>query len=162
MPTSIDRWWPLALALAIGLVIAAAPLPGGLSAWRPDLVLLVVIYSAIHQPDRFIISAALISGLLLDAQHATPLGQYAFAHVVAVYLPLKLHQRMQLVPVWQSTLSVILFTALGQFVLFWCNGATGNDLGAGAYLKPLVANALVWAPLMLALDTLRHGRPQKT
>ncbi|MEM6819564.1 MAG: rod shape-determining protein MreD [Pseudomonadota bacterium] len=157
-----SRWWPLLLAGVVGLGVASAPLPAALSAWRPDLALLVVIYVAIHQPRQYVIAWAVITGVLLDAQHATPLGQYALAHIVAVYLPLRLHQRLVLLPVWQSTLSVILFTALAQFVLFWCNGATGNNVAAAAYIKPMLANAICWPPLMLALDTLRLGQPQRT
>lgn len=150
----------LALVLAIG--ISSAPLPEPIAAWRPDIVLLVAIYMAIHQPQRMVISAAVITGLILDTQQGTPLGQYALAHTIAVYLPLRLHQRLLMVPVWQSTLSVILFTAIGQFVLFWCNGATDNNIGAWAYLKPLASNALFWPPVMLMLDALRIGKARAT
>ena len=162
MAPQTEQAWPIPLALLVGLGLTAAPLPGVVSAFRPDWLALILIYQAVHAPHRFVLTSALVIGLLLDALYVTPLGQYALALVISVYLPLRLHQRLVLVPIWQSTLTAVFSTALYQFVLFWCNGATGNDLGAGAYLKPLIANALVWPPLVLLLDTLRHGRPQKT
>ena len=63
-----------------------------------------------------------------------------------------------LVPIWQTMLSTALFTALYQFVLFWCNGATGNDVGAAYYLWPLATNVLAWPVLLAVIDRVRLGR----
>ncbi|MEO0577021.1 MAG: hypothetical protein AAF004_16310, partial [Pseudomonadota bacterium] len=60
---------------------------------------------------------------------------------------------------WQSVLTTIVILALYQFVLFWCNGATGNDLGAKAYLAPLASDLLVWPLVLILLDAMRLGRP---
>ena len=158
MAARYDRFWVGPLALVAALALAAHPLPQWLAPFRPDWVALVIIYQAIHTPRRLILVQALLAGLLLDALHGTPLGQYALALVVTAYLPLKLHLRLLLVPIWQTTLSIVLFLAVYQFILFWANGATGNDIGASFYVWPLVGNAIVWPAVLVLLDTLRLGR----
>ncbi len=158
MANSRERLWIGPAALIVALALAAAPLPQWLAAFRPDWVALVMVYQAIHTPRHLILLQAILAGLLLDALLGTPLGQYALALVVCVYLPLKLHLRLVLVPIWQTMLSTVLFLAIYQFVLFWANGATGNEIGAGFYVWPLLSNAIVWPAILALLDTLRLGR----
>lgn len=154
-----DRWWAGVVGLIVALILTSQPLPNWAHAFRPDWVALVLIYIGIYTPQRFVLTSALLCGLLLDAIHGTPLGQYALALVVCSYIPLKLHLRLVLVPIWQSVLTTVVIVAIYQFVLFWCNGATGNDVGALAYLAPLVSDMLVWPFILVLLDLLRLGRP---
>ena len=157
MAASNERSWGGFAALILALLLSAHPLPEWLAPFRPDWVAVTMIYLSIHTPRRLVLTQAFVVGLLLDALHGTPLGQYALALLLCCYLPMKLHLRLMLVPVWQSMMSVALFTAIYQFVLFWCNGATGNAIGAGFYLWPILTNALAW-PIVLALtDRLRLG-----
>lgn len=153
-----DRAWVGPVAILIALALAAHPLPGPFSPARPDWVALVLIYLGIHTPQRLVLVQAVVAGLLLDALQGTPLGQHVLALVLCCYLPLKLHLRLSLVPIWQTMLLTAVFTAIYQFVLFWCNGATGNDIGANFYLWPPVTNALVWPIVLTLLDRTRLGR----
>lgn len=159
MAAKRDRWWAGLIGLVIAFVLTSQPLPSWLNTFRPDWVALVLVYISIYTPQRLVLSSAMICGLLLDAVHGTPLGQYALALTVCCYVPLKLHLRLVLVPIWQSVLTTIVILALYQFVLFWCNGATGNDLGATAYLAPLASDLLVWPVVLVLLDAMRLGRP---
>ncbi|MEM7612649.1 MAG: rod shape-determining protein MreD [Pseudomonadota bacterium] len=162
MAVKRERFWPGVLALILALALSAQPLPDWAQVWRPDWIALVMIYLAIHSPRQFILGSALLVGLLLDALYGTPLGQYALSLIICCYPALKLHLRLMLVPIWQTTLSAVLFTALYQFMLFWCNGATGNDPGAASYLAPLLSNAIVWPLVLAALDRLRLGPRTKS
>ncbi|MEM1439008.1 MAG: rod shape-determining protein MreD [Pseudomonadota bacterium] len=153
-----DRAWVGPVALIIALGLSAQPLPGWMAPARPDWVALVLIYLGIHTPQRLVLVQAVVAGLLLDALQGTPLGQHVLALVLCCYLPLKLHLRLMLVPIWQTMLLTAVFTAIYQFVMFWINGATGNDIGAAFYLWPLASNAIVWPLLLTLLDVARLGR----
>ena len=157
-----DRPAVLYLALLIALLLSAVPLSEAMAPFRPDWVALVLIYIAIYTPGQWLLTSAVVAGLVMDALFATPLGQYSLALIIACYLPHKLHLRLMLVPIWQSTVSAVLFVAAYQFVLFWVNGANNNDVGAGFYLWPIVSAALVWPMLLVILDTARLGRRTKT
>lgn len=158
MPARRASYLFIYLALLIALLLSAFPLSETLAQHRPDWVALVLIYMAIHLPREWLLTSAIVCGLIMDALFATPLGQYPLALIVACYLPSKLHLRLMLVPIWQSTLSAVLFIAIYQFVLFWTNGATDNDIGAGFYAWPLLSAALIWPPLVAILDAARLGR----
>ena len=152
-----DRAWIGPVALVLALMLATHPLPGVLAPTRPDWVALVIIYLGIHSPHRWVLAQALVAGLCLDAMLGTPLGQYALALSVCAYLPMKLHLRLALVPIWQTMLTALLFTAVYQFVLFWCNGTMGNEVGAVYYLWPLFSNVIVWPIVLLTLDRVSRS-----
>lgn len=158
MAVSRARALPLYFAVLVALVLSAVPLGDVLAPFRPDWVLLVLIYMAIHMPQRFVLTTAVASGLVLDAMNGTPLGQYPLAMVIALYFPLRLHLRLTLAPIWQSIGSMAVFVAVYQFMLFWINGATDNNVGLFNYLWPVVTAVLVWPLLLVILDTARLGR----
>lgn len=159
MAAKRDRWWVGLIGLIVALILTSQPLPGWLNLFRPDWVALVLVYLAIFTPQRLVLTSAVLCGLLLDAIHGTPLGQYALALVVCIYIPLKLHLHLVLVPIWQSVLTTLVIMAIYQFALFWCNGAIGNDLGATAYLAPLASDMLFWPVVLALLDLMHLGRP---
>ena len=158
MAAKRDRFLPVLLALIVALALSAQPLPEWLAPFRPDWVAMVMIYWAMHMPRRFTLAAAFSAGLLLDALHGTPIGQHALALVLLCYLPLKLHLRLAVVSVTQTTLWVVVCLALYHFVLFWCNGATGKFVAITFYWGPLIGSAMLWPLLLLSLDNLRRGR----
>ncbi|MEN7342642.1 MAG: rod shape-determining protein MreD [Pseudomonadota bacterium] len=157
-----DRPSVLVLALLIALLLSAVPLSESLAPFRPDWVALVLLYMAIYTPNQWLMTSAFFCGLIMDALFATPLGQYSLALIIACYFPHKLHLRLMLVPIWQSTVSAVLYIATYQFVLFWVNGANNNDVGAGFYLWPIIGTVIVWPVLLVILDTARLGRRTKT
>ncbi|MEM7764872.1 MAG: rod shape-determining protein MreD [Pseudomonadota bacterium] len=161
-PSSRERTSVVYIALIFALVLSAVPLPEFLAAHRPDWVALVLLYMAIYTPGHWLMTSALIAGLVMDALFGAPLGQYALALIVACYLPHKLHLRLMLVPIWQATLTALLFLAVYQFVLFWVNGATNNDIGAAFHLWPIVSAIIVWPLTLVILDTARLGRRKKS
>ncbi|THT99362.1 rod shape-determining protein MreD [Lampropedia puyangensis] len=69
----------LVLALCIELV-PLGPLP-----WRPDVLLVVIAFWALYQPQRMGITVAFLLGLAMDVHAASLLGQHALAYIVAVY-----------------------------------------------------------------------------
>lgn len=162
MASKADRPLVIYLALLTALVLSAMPLTETLAPFRPNWVALIVLYMAIYTPRQYVLTSALITGLIMDALFATPLGQHALALIIASYAPHKLHLRLMLVPIWQSTATALVFIAIYQFVLFWVNGATNNDVGAAFYLWPLVSAIIVWPITMVILDTLRLGRQSKS
>ncbi|MEM9171172.1 MAG: rod shape-determining protein MreD [Pseudomonadota bacterium] len=153
-----QRLWWMPFALIVAFMLSAIPLPAMISPFRPDWIALVMIYIAIFTPQRWVLTTAMVAGLLLDVLQGTLLGQHPLALMVCLYAPLKLHLRLTLVPIWQSMLATASALALYQFALFWCNGATGNELGLKAYLAPLVTGTLVWPLLLVGIDILRLER----
>ena len=63
----------------MALALAVLPLPAVLEAFRPDFLVLVVLYWSIESPRAGGLTLAFIAGLALDVIHGVVLGQHALA-----------------------------------------------------------------------------------
>lgn len=85
-------WGTLALAFLISMAInIMAPT---MSAWMPDLVLVSVMFWAMHQPRYVGVSVAFTLGLFNDVQQSALLGQHAFIYSLAAYFAIQLQRRL--------------------------------------------------------------------
>src|SRR5690606_34368320 len=100
------------LSLVAALLVAIVPLPIAFAPFRPDAVLLVLLYWGIASEQHFGVFTAFWSGLLLDAMTGALLGQHALALLVVVYLIRRFHLRIRVFPLSQLTLTVAFLLAL--------------------------------------------------
>ena len=70
--------WFLGLSLFLALVVNLLPTSNWI--WMPDLLLLVLAFWGIHQPQRVGMGVAFFLGLLIDVQQTALLGQHALAY----------------------------------------------------------------------------------
>jgi len=143
--------------LLVAFVLAIVPLPEAARIYRPDWVLLVLLYWALALPHRVGVGVAWLAGLVQDVLTGTLLGQHALAYAVTVYLIIKLHQRIRLYPLWQQSLSLLVLLALAQLIVLWINGIVGRPIHSWLYWMPSLLGALIWPPLFLLLRNLRRA-----
>ncbi|WJW75932.1 rod shape-determining protein MreD [Thiohalobacter sp. IOR34] len=147
----------IAVTLLIALLLGIVPLPEGLRAWRPDWALLALLYWSLALPQRIGVGIGWLTGLLQDVLTGTLLGQHALAYAVAVYLVIKLHQRIRLYPLWQQSLSILVLLTLAQLLMLWINGIIGRPIHAWLYWVPSLVGALLWPLVFSLLRRLRRG-----
>ena len=127
---------------------------------RPDLVLIVLLFWAIHQPGSVGQGVAFAMGLAMDVGDSMLLGQHALAYVVAVYGAQVLRVRVLAFPIVEQTLHVLGLAAVAAFLVLLLNLLLGAAFpGIAAALSPLLA-AAAWGPLtwILYLPGLRSLR----
>ena len=66
----------------------------GRAAWTPDLLALVLVFWAVHQPLRVGIGTAFFFGILMDVHQSSLLGQHALAYTVLSFLAIAIHRRL--------------------------------------------------------------------
>ncbi|HEB98157.1 MAG TPA: rod shape-determining protein MreD [Thiotrichales bacterium] len=140
-----------------GFLLTILPLPQALEIWRPDWVMLTLLYWALALPERIGVGIAWVVGLLKDALVGTLLGQYALAYVLATYLIIKLHQRIRLHPLWQQALSILVLLALSQLLVLWVNGIIGRPAHSWLYWMPSLVGALLWPVVFTLLRAVRRN-----
>lgn len=151
----------LILASFVGAYLFnSLPWAGWALAARPDMVLVVLVFWAIHQPGSVGQGLAFALGLAVDVGDSMLLGQHALAYVVAAYGAQVLRVRVLSFPLFEQTLHVLglLIAATAVVVLLnFLLGAPGPGLAMA--LSPLLAS-LTWAPLtwLLQLPGLRRMR----
>ena len=136
------------------------PWSGWALAARPDLVLVILVFWAIHQPGSVGQGLAFALGLAMDVGDSMLLGQHALAYVVATYGAQVLRVRVLAFPMLEQTLHVFGLFLGAQVVIVLLNLLLGASFpGLAAALSPVIA-ALAWGPLtwILYLPVLRRMR----
>jgi rod shape-determining protein MreD len=147
-------------SLLAAYLFNALPWSGWTLLARPDLVLLVLLFWAIHQPGSVGQGLAFAMGLAMDVGDSMLLGQHALAYVVAVYGAQVIRVRVLSFPFMEQTLHVLGLVVLAAVVMVLLNLLLGADWpGPAVILSPLLC-ALAWGPLswLLYLPSLRRSR----
>ena len=140
--------------LLAGIALTMLPLPDAVEAFRPDWVLMLLIYWAMRMPHRYSVGTAWVAGIIIDVVQGTYLGQHALAMSLIVFLTIKFHLLMRMFPLPQLTLSVVGLVALYQFLLFWINGVAGISAPNSVYWAPVVITFLAWPFVSMFMNGL--------
>ena len=136
------------------------PWSGWALAARPDLVMLVLVFWAIHQPASVGQGIAFAAGLAMDVGDSMLLGQHALAYVLVAYGAQVLRVRVLSFAILEQTLHVLGLAIGATAVVVLLNLLLGAPLpGLAVLLSPALA-ALAWGPLtwLLYLPALRRPR----
>ncbi len=151
-----SRHLPIIVTILLALMLTLVPLPDALDPFRPDWVVLILIYWGMTAPRNYNVGSAWVIGILLDvAQGTLLLGQHALALCVIVYITIKFHLLMRVFPLLQLTATVFALLALYQFLLFWINGVAGETAPAISYWASVITGAIVWPFMSMFLSGVR-------
>lgn len=151
-----SRRLPVIACIVAALMLAIAPMPEWASPFRPDWVVLTLIYWSMILPRSYSVGTAWIVGIILDVAQGTLLGQHAIALCFVVYLTVKFHLQFRVFPVSQMSATVFAMLAFYQFILFWINGVAGVSTSAMSYWGPVITGALMWPLLTLFFGGVRY------
>lgn len=144
-------------SLLAGLLVNWLPWQGVWLALRPDFLALVLLYWCTHKPHRIGIGIAWIAGIFADVADASLFGQHALAYAILAFGGIVLHRRVQMFDLRQQTLQVfpLLLSAYAAYAAahWWIHGFV-----AWEYFLGCVTSTLMWPPLTLLLQSLRHKR----
>jgi rod shape-determining protein MreD len=150
------RQTPIIISLVIALMLAIAPLPEWAEPFRPDWVVLTLIYWSMTFPGNYSVGAAWIIGLIVDVAQGTLLGQHALAFSIVIYVTVKFHLQLRQFPLLQLTATVFAMLALYQFVLFWINGVAGVNAPMVTYWGPVLGGTMIWPLVTIVLIGVRQ------
>jgi rod shape-determining protein MreD len=146
-----SRTLPIIMTFIVALILMITPLPGWAEPYRPDFVVLTLIYWSMTLPQNYSVGSAWIVGVVLDVAQGTLLGQHALALILIVYITVKFHLQLRVFPKLQFLATVFALLALHQFILFWINGVVGVNAPAETYWGPVISGTLVWPILAVIL-----------
>ncbi len=149
-------WMFLSVALAI--LLALLPLPPTIAPLRPYWLALVVAYWVLENPDRAGLGFAFICGLAADVAQGAILGEQALRMVILAFILDRFRTRLRFFPIWQQALVIgglLINDRIVSAVVHLLAGAPQAD--PMYWLSPVIG-ALMWGPVFVLLDALRHGR----
>ena len=141
-------------------VFSVLPWSGTWLLARPDLMLLVLLFWALHEPRSVGQGLAFMMGLLMDVSDSMLLGQHALVYVMAVFGAQVLRVRILTFPLPEQTLHVMGLTMAASGLMLLLNMALGAEFpGPSFFISPVIA-AMLWAPVnwILYLSSVRRRR----
>lgn len=148
--------WIIYLLLALALMLAVYPLPLEWRWWRPEFVLLVMIYWVFVLPDNTSLTLVWCLGLIQDLVEGTPLGQHALGLVIVAYIGIQSYRRVRNYALWQQACWVFVLVGISQLTGNWVYSMAGGSVSGFYFLYPAVSSALLWPFFHVGCEWLRH------
>ncbi|MBO1520396.1 rod shape-determining protein MreD [Oceanisphaera pacifica] len=145
----------IAGSLLLALVLSILPLPELIAPFRPDWLLMTLVYWSIALPHRANVGTAFFTGLLLDVVLGSVLGMHALALVIPVYLAASQFQRMRNYSVWQQSFVLGALAILNKLLIFWV-AYMNRDIQLDYHYFWSIVSTMVFWPWVFLL--LRKGR----
>ena len=104
-------------AILIGFFIASLPVPKGLMYFKPDLVILTVLYWVIAIPGKKHFIVLFFIGFLLDVLSSYPLGINGFGIILLSYILAKIRNKFLTTSIWRQGLTIARLVVLQKIIL---------------------------------------------
>ena len=146
----------ISVSLFLALVMALMPLPLSTDIFRPDWVLLVLMYWSLALPHRVNIGWAWVTGLIIDLASGSPLGVNSLCYSICIYITVSNFQKIRNFSIWQQAVLVGLFLALYHLLQFWLNHFLLDIYFNPEYLWPALTGMFCWPWVFLLLRKYRR------
>ncbi len=144
----------IVLSFLVGFFLTATPLPDWVDHFRPNWLMLILIFWCMVLPERVGIAIGWLIGLCMDVAKGTLLGQHALAFALIAFIVVRGHQRLRMFPLWQQSICVLLLLAMGQLLVFWIDALLGYPPRDFRYLAPALGGMILWPAVALVLQDI--------
>lgn len=124
------------LTVLFAILLMMVQLPTSWQMFRPEWVVLVLVYWAFSLPHRLGVMWAWWIGLFMDVLLGTHLGLLAFAYAAVIYFALKFHLQLRQYPLLQQTFPIILLVGFVKLIT--------------VMMAPEFIGKLVWGPALVS------------
>lgn len=145
------------LTLLIAIMATITPMPIGVDAFRPDWVLVVLVYWCLALPNKVNIFTAWVMGFLLDVLLGSVLGVHACAMAVCIYIVVVNFQKIRNFSVWQQALIIGVLSAQYNLIVFWLQRFLSDVVFLSSYLYPVITSIVLWPWVFLLLRRVRRN-----
>jgi rod shape-determining protein MreD len=143
--------------LLIALVVTIIPMPLSIDAFRPNWVLVVLLYWCMALPNKVNIITAWVMGIILDVLLGSVLGVHAAAMAITVYIIVVNCQKVRNFSLWQQAMIVGLCAALYYLLVFWLQRLLSDVMFLPSYLYPVISTIVIWPWVFLLLRRVRRN-----
>ena len=144
------------LSLLLALIASIMPMPLSVDAFRPDWVLIVLVYWSLALPNRVNVLTAWVMGFLLDVLLGSVLGVHAAAMALCVYIAAVNYQKIRNFSLWQQAFIVGVLAALYHLLVFWMQRLLTDVVFLPSYLYPVLTSVVLWPWVFLLLRKVRR------
>jgi len=128
----------------IAMIMMLLPLPDFLVWWRPNWLLMVLIYWTMALPHRVGILTGWSVGLMTDVALGSVLGVHGLTMAVIAYLIILLTNRLRLFPLWKQSAIIALMVGLDLVMNLWIQNFISMRAHESMYWLPIISSAFFW------------------
>ncbi|GIU25844.1 rod shape-determining protein MreD [Shewanella hafniensis] len=144
------------VTLFIGVISQIMPLPSAVDTWRPDWLLMIVLYWSIALPHRYNILTAWMLGLVLDILLGATLGVRSLAMSLVIYVAILHCQRLRNFPKWQQSLVIMLLICMYHLVIYWVEFVMQEAVFDTDLFLPAISGLVIWPWIFWILRRVRR------
>ncbi len=143
----------LIATIVVAFIINLIPLPLTFQSFRPDILLLVIIYWGINYSQKVSLFAVFFLGVLGDVANGGVLGQTSLLYICLIVIAISIHRRIRLFkPIMQIlyVFPALLFTKvfiLGLLLVI------GEVFPGWVYFFPVITTVIFWPLVHFIVST---------
>ena len=154
----------LVMAMASSLALTILPLPEMATGFRPQWVLLLVLYIQFFLPNYFRVTWLLLLGLCLDVLLMSVMGEHAFALLLTSWFAAGKTRRFVFFSTIQQMVLMIVFCFFYQLIIYLIDASLGfiNNRELWFVCETVLSSVFVWPWMKWLSDELVLSRLQIT
>ena len=146
------------LSLLVCTILEIIPMPISFGTYRPDWLLMGLVFWNMFHPQNMNIGIAFLYGLVLDVLLGYTLGMHALAFSLVMYVASIHHLRFKNYSIWQQSGILGLYTAFYNMVLFWLQHWLNDAFFHLNYFWPIATTMFLWPWCFWLLNRVRRER----
>lgn len=144
--------------LLVALLCQLFPWVGQGIIFRPDFMLIVILYWLLRAPHLCNIGTAWLAGLLVDLATGSLLGQHALSFTLVAYIGLSYQRRLVLFNPLQLVGYVFGLLVFERVFMLLLKLFEGNDNPGLAYFWPVLSGLILWQLMILLFGALTRPK----
>jgi len=145
-------------SLFLALLCQLFPWVGQGIIFRPDFMLVVLLYWLLRAPNLCHIGTAWVVGLLVDLATGSLLGQHALTFTLTAYFGLLYQRRLVLFNVWQLAAYAFALLFFERITILILKLFAGNDNPGWHYFWPIFTSMLLWQAMILIFGSITRPK----
>ncbi len=146
------------ITLLIALLCQLFPWVGQGIVFRPDFMLVVVLYWLLRAPNLCSVGTAWLAGLLVDLATGSLLGQHALSFCFTAYVALSYQRRLVLFNKGQLLAYVFLLLLIERILILLLKLFAGNENPGLVYFLPIIMGLLLWQLMLFIFGGLTRPK----
>jgi rod shape-determining protein MreD len=147
------------ISLLVALLCQLFPWVGQGVIFRPDFMMVVLLYWLLRAPNLCNVGTAWVVGMLVDLATGSLLGQHALSFCFTAYVALSYQRRLVLFNKGQLLAYVALLLCIQRVVILLLKLFAGNEGPGWLYLLPIMTGLVLWQLMLFLFGELTHQKP---
>lgn len=144
--------------LLIALLCQLYPWVGQGIIFRPDFMLVVLLYWLLRAPQLCNVGTAWFAGMLVDLATSSLLGQHALSFTLAAFVGLSYQRRLVLFNPWQLLGYVFALLTIERVLILLLKLFEGNDNPGLRHFWPILTGLILWQVMILIFGGLTRPK----